>query len=140
MSQYFRVGKRVLWNPSNDTADVFACLVSGVAELVCSPSGIVDLGAGEYEISLPEFSTTSKLATERFSATSHPLFRGMLASFLPICLVLIFRADQDPSGEEGEGVSVDNSGLVREVLSLCDEQDRSDLLAAARDYQRFMPR
>ena len=139
MSQYFRIGERVLWNPSNGPANIFASLVRSVAEVVQSPSGMTELEPDEYEISLADFVRASQMIVRRFSSTSHQVFRGMLAGYLPICLVLIHRAEQDSLNEAGRGPSIDSSELVREVLRSCNEEDRESLLRTARDYHKFMP-
>lgn len=50
MSQYFRAGEVVLWNPSNRVAELFVRGVGTVAPLVTVPPGIASGRPDEHEV------------------------------------------------------------------------------------------
>jgi hypothetical protein len=92
VSQYFRVGDVVLWNPSNRVAELFVRTSEAVAPLVAAPTGIGAMQADDYEVDLDVFVGFVDALTKQYLSSSHPILRSLLGGFLATTLVLVDRA------------------------------------------------
>jgi Family of unknown function (DUF6086) len=95
VSQYFRVGDLVLWNPSNRVAELFVRTSEAVAPLVARPSGIGAIYADEYEVDLDLFVGFVDALVKQYLSSSHAILRSLLEGFLATALVLVYRAGRE---------------------------------------------
>ncbi|MBV1850798.1 DUF6086 family protein [Catellatospora tritici] len=93
MSRYFQIGARVLWNPSNNVAELFARTAEVMSALVDKPTGMHDLGQDEYEIDLPVFEAFVDTLARRYLGSSHLVLRSLVEGFLATAIVMVERAE-----------------------------------------------
>lgn len=139
VSQYFRVGRQVLWNPSNGVAELFARTAQALAPTAGIPTGTSEMYADEYEIDPDSLAAFLNALVSRYLASHHPVFRALLEGFLATAMVLVERAGRDvpaltdPPPLELRDVSVGPAGIAA-------SGDPARLRLLAREHDRLMPR
>jgi hypothetical protein len=117
MSQYFRAGDLVLWNPSNRVAELFVRTSEAVAELVDMPTGIGPMRADDYEIDLDVFVRFVDALVAQYLSSNHAILRSLLEGFIATALVMADRAGrhvpslQAPATLDPRDVSVGPGGI-----------------------------
>ena len=139
VSQYFRVGQQVLWNPSNGVAELFVHTAQTLAHIQDVPSGIGDMDADEYEIDPDSLSAFVNALVGRYVASHHPILRALLEGFVATAMVLVDRAGRDtpalddPPPLELRDVSISTAGMAPRA-------DAARLRRLAQEHARAMPR
>ncbi|WP_027346798.1 DUF6086 family protein [Hamadaea tsunoensis] len=138
MSQNFRIGRRILWNPSNRVARLFLDVAAAAAGIAEKPVGLRDTGADEHEVDLATFEAFVNALVRTYLGSNHPILRALLEDFLATALVLVNRAggtvgalEEDPV-LSGRDVSAGPQGIG--PLG-----DAARLLGLAAEYARGMP-
>lgn len=96
VSQYFDVGERTLWNPSNGPGRLFvevAKALESVAELPCG-IGVGQWGPGDpdsHGIDLPAFTAFTDALVRRYRESSHLILRSLMEGFIATAIVLVER-------------------------------------------------
>jgi hypothetical protein len=117
MSQYFRVGSQVVWNPSNRVAELFVRTSEAIAPLVDLPTGIGPMRAGDYDVAPDAFVAFVEAVTKTYLSSSHPVLRSLLEGFLGTSLVMVGRAGhsvsalEEPATLDPRDVSVGPGGI-----------------------------
>jgi hypothetical protein len=136
VSQYFRVGDLLLWNPSNRVAALFVRTSEAVAPLVAMPTGIGAMHADEYDVDLNVFVSFVDALVAQHLSSSHAVLRSLVEGFLATALVLVDRGGRvvpslyAPARLDLRDVSVGTAGIG----SLGDPdrlRELADALAAA---------
>ncbi|MFC0033666.1 DUF6086 family protein [Micromonospora chaiyaphumensis] len=91
MSQYFQVGRTVLWNPSNGVAQLFARNVEAVAGAVEVPTGIAPEVNDEYEIDLVAFTAFVDALVRRYRSSTHRILRALIEDVAALGIVMVER-------------------------------------------------
>jgi len=97
MSQYFDVGERTLWNPSNGPGTLYVRTVAALEPLAGVPSGI---GVGRWGpgdpdshgIDLPVFTEFVNALVRCYRDGNHRILRALVESPLAVSIVLVQRA------------------------------------------------
>jgi hypothetical protein len=126
VSQYFLVGGRIVWNPSNRVAELFVQLAGVMAEAAATPSGLHDTGADEYEVDLVLFEAFTDALTRRYLSSSHVIMRSLIEGFLATALVLVDRAGGTVSALS-EVVALDARDLAVGTLGVSPQGDATRL-------------
>jgi hypothetical protein len=92
VSQYFQVGDRVLWNPSNRVADLFVGQADALVAIANAPHGMRPTGQDEFEMDLVAFEAFVDALTRVYLGSSHQIMRALLEGFLATAVVLVDRA------------------------------------------------
>jgi hypothetical protein len=139
VSQYFRVGDLVLWNPSTAVAQLFARMTEAMVPVAGCPSGVgPDSGQDEYEIDPEAFAAFVDALTVRYLSTSHPVLTAMLAGYLPAAMVLVERSGRAVPAL-GQPIARDNRNLSVSGDAFDPDGDRQRLLGRAGSHARAMP-
>jgi hypothetical protein len=118
VSQYFQVGDRVLWNPSNVVAELFVRTAEALAPTADVPSGIGPREADEYQIDMAAFGAFVDALVRRYTSSRHPILNSLLEGFIATALVLVQRAGRtvtaltEPVPDELRDVSVGPAGMA----------------------------
>jgi hypothetical protein len=138
VSQYFQVGRQVLWNPSTGVAELFVHVAQSLASTAGTPTGIGAVYADEYEIDPDNFAAFVNALVDRYLSSHHPIFRSLLEGFLATAIVLVDRAGRDvpaltaaPSPRPRD-VSVGPAGIAA-------SGDAAHLRLLAQEHARAMP-
>jgi hypothetical protein len=138
MSQYFHVGKLVLWNPSTRVAELFVRTSEAIAPTVELPTGIAPVVADDYEIDPDTFTVFVDALVRLYLSSSHLILRSLLEGFTATALVMVERAGRsvpalaDTPTLDPRDVSVGPGGI-----SPLGNAER--LRALAKEYDRHMP-
>ncbi|WP_256090603.1 DUF6086 family protein, partial [Actinacidiphila rubida] len=92
MSQYYDVGDRTLWNPSNGASRLFRHQVAVFEAELGLPSGIGPMGADECAIDVAAFSLFVNALVARHRRISHQVIVALSDGFVATVLVLAERA------------------------------------------------
>ncbi|MEU4667587.1 DUF6086 family protein [Amycolatopsis sp. NPDC023774] len=92
MSQYFDLGDKTLWNPSNGVGLLFVRSAEAVAPIVELPTGISPKAADEWAIDPPVFTAFVDALADRYQRSTHLILRSMVEGFLATAMVLLDRA------------------------------------------------
>jgi hypothetical protein len=121
MSQYFEVGDRTLWNPSNGPGTLFVRMAEALEPVAGLPSGI---GVGQWGpgdpdchgIDLDAFTQFTDTLVRRYRASNHLILRSLMEGFIATAVVLVQRGggtvpalSEDP-GADDRDVQVGPSG------------------------------
>ncbi|MFD8418041.1 DUF6086 family protein [Streptomyces sp. NPDC059466] len=93
MSQYYDMGGRTLWNPSNGASRLFLRQVALFEAELGMPSGIGPMEADESEIAPVAFKAFADALLARHRATTHGVMIALSEGFVCTVLVLARRAD-----------------------------------------------
>jgi hypothetical protein len=91
VSQYFRAGGTVLWNPSNGVGLLFVRTAEALEPVAGVPSGIVAADADEWEIHMPVFERFVDALVDRYRRSTHLILRSLMEGFVATSLVLVER-------------------------------------------------
>ncbi|MGP4094263.1 DUF6086 family protein [Nonomuraea sp. KM90] len=104
MSQYFRIGDQVLWNPSNGVARLFMRSAEALAPETGLPTGLGPMESDECEIDLTAFTAFVGALIDRYERTNHPILHSLMDGFIATALVLVERAGAElppPGADDG---------------------------------------
>ncbi|HEX6686718.1 MAG TPA: DUF6086 family protein [Candidatus Limnocylindrales bacterium] len=139
VSQYFRAGDRILWNPSNRAAELFIHMADVAARIAERPTGIRDEHADEYEVDPAQFEAFVDALTRRYLSSSHPVVRTLLEGFIATALVLVDRAGGTVSALSEVPV-LDQRDVPVGTRGIGRLGDAARLLDLAATLARVMPR
>ncbi|MFE0186907.1 DUF6086 family protein [Streptomyces sp. NPDC058989] len=145
MSQYFDLGERTLWNPSNGAARLFLGQVSAFETELGLASGIGPMRNDESQIDPAALKMFVDALLERHLRTDHAIVIALSESFLATMLVLAERADVRlgrPTGDaaafgRNKDIQVPSAGSATMTNAYA---RLYQLRGAARQLSRFMPR
>jgi Family of unknown function (DUF6086) len=90
----FKIGDEVIWSPSAQAAELFLGGIGATARVLELPSGITDLGGGDwFDIDRVTFPALVEAMLRAFTASSHWQYRLMLGSTLAVSLSVLYQAD-----------------------------------------------
>jgi hypothetical protein len=103
MSQNYRVGDRVLWNPSNGVSRVFAGQVRIFEQELGVPSGVGEEWADDYEIDVEQLATFAGALLTYSSTSNHRILHALTDGFVSTVLAVAERAgiDVQPAPSDG---------------------------------------
>jgi hypothetical protein len=139
VSKYFQHGDLVLWNPSNQVAELFLRTAETLAAVEARPTGIGPMRADEHQLDLAAYGAFVDALAHRYLASRHAIHRALLEGFLATALVLARRAGHDiaalstPPEPSGRDVSVGPDGMAA-------TGDPVRLLRLSEELGRSMPR
>ncbi|MEV0096400.1 DUF6086 family protein [Streptomyces sp. NPDC050738] len=141
MSQYYDMGDRTLWNPSNGASRLFISQVSFWQAELGLPSGIGPMQSDECQIDPLVFKVFIDALLAWHRRTSHAVTAALSEGFVATVLVLADRAGIEPQWPPT--VLPEGAGLA-EVQVPRSPHRSEDAWAAAlrqksRDLGRFMP-
>ncbi|HEX3785696.1 MAG TPA: DUF6086 family protein [Pseudonocardiaceae bacterium] len=117
MSQYFQVGDKDVWNPSNGVGLLFLRSAEALAPIAGLPTGISAANADEWVIDMPAFAEFVGALVDRYQRSTHVILRSLMEGFIATLLVLVERGGGDiPSlgtspGRDVTDISVTENGL-----------------------------
>lgn len=137
MSQYYKLGKETLWNPSNGASAKFlrhAALTEGELGL---PSGIGPMENDEARIDPAVFGRFVDALLARHRDTRHGVMRALGEGFTATALVLAERAGLEPDWSAPA-----SDGMLRDVQVPWPQEDAWEvpLREKVREMSRHMPR
>lgn len=138
MSQYFKTGDAILWNPASRVAELFIRTGEALAPTVGLPVGIAPSNADEYQIDLDTFTAFVDALVRRYLSSSHAILRSLLEGYAATAIVMVERAGRhvaaldEPSELDLRDVSVGPVGI--EPVG-----DPARLRALAVQHARAMP-
>lgn len=91
VSQYFKVGDQVLWNPSNAVAGLFMRSAEALAPETGLSTGLSPMQNDECEIDLTSFAAFVSALVERYERSNHPILHSLMDGFIATALVLVAR-------------------------------------------------
>lgn len=144
MSQYFDLGERTLWNPSNGAARLFLGQVSVFEAELGLPSGIGPMREDECQIDSATLKLFVEALLERHHRPSHAVMTALSEGILATMLVLAERADIKLTWPADDRETDDTSrdlqvpGEASGSISACARLDK--LRDASRELSRFMAR
>jgi hypothetical protein len=144
VSQYFGLGERTLWNPSNGAARLFLGQVFVFEAELGLPSGIGPMREDECQIDPGTLKLFVEALLERHRRTSHAVMIALSEGFLATMLVLAERADikltWPADDREADDTSTDLQvpDEASGSISACVRLDQ--LRDASRELSRFMAR
>jgi hypothetical protein len=140
VSQYFddATTGEMLWNPATRVAQLFFRMTEAMVPVVDRPCGVVDLQIDEYAVDPEVFTAFVDALVTQYLASNHPIFKGMLAGYLPQAVVMVERSGRTVAALT---VPVERS---TETISLNVDAfdpagDRRDLVEQAAAAARSMP-
>jgi hypothetical protein len=103
MSQYYRAGDIVLWNPSSGVSRVFLGQVRLFEDELSLASGVGPMKADECQVEVEHFSTFAQALLTYCSASNHQVLRALTDGFVITVLALAERAGAEvrPSRIDG---------------------------------------
>ena len=121
MSQYFDVGERTLWNPSNGPGRLFVSMAKALEPMAGLPSGI---GVGRWGpgdpdchgIDLVAFTRFTDALVRRYRESNHLILRSLMEGVIATAIVLVERgggtvpALSEQPGTDAEDVQIDPRG------------------------------
>ncbi|MEU6878846.1 DUF6086 family protein [Streptomyces sp. NPDC046712] len=146
MSQYFDIGDKTLWNPSNGASRMFQCQVAVFESELGIPSGIGPMENDECQIDPAAFKTFVNALLAQHRRTSHAIILALSENFIAIVLVLAERAgigvDWAQLGASPEAALEDVQVSAVTGMSAPAEGGawRAGLCEKARELGRRMPR
>lgn len=138
VSQYFRVGDLVLWNPASRVAELFFRTSEAIAPTVELPTGIAPVVADEYEIDLDTFTAFADALVHRYLSSSHTILRSLLEGFTATALVMIERAGRSVPALAATP-TLDPRDLQVGPAGISPLGDAERLRALAEEHERAMP-
>ncbi|NRQ31487.1 hypothetical protein HII36_06480 [Nonomuraea sp. NN258] len=97
MSQYFRVGDQILWNPSSGVAGLFMRSAEALAPETGLPTGLGPMESDECEIDPATFAVFVSALVERYERSNHPILHSLMDGFIATALVLVERSGAELS-------------------------------------------
>jgi hypothetical protein len=140
MSQCFRAGDTVLWNPSNGVAQLFLRNVEAVAPLVDIPTGLGPARADEYEIDVATFTTFVGALVRRYRSSTHPILRSLIEAVTAVGIVLVDRAGGTVPSLAEEPAAMDMTDVAVFTTGFGAGGKSARLRQLADDLSRAMPR
>lgn len=138
MSQCFQVGDRILWNPSNGVAEIFARTADALVPMAGVPTGIGPMEADECQIDPDAFATFADALVRRYPASRHPILRSLVEGFTATALVLVHRAGGSV-GALGDPPASDLCDVSAVPAGLAAPGDMARLQGLAEEHARTMP-
>ena len=92
MSQYYRAGDIVLWNPSSGVSRVFLGQVRLFEDDLSLASGVGPMEADECQVEIEHFSTFAQALLTYCSASNHQVLHALTDGFVITVLALAERA------------------------------------------------
>ncbi|MEU8300527.1 DUF6086 family protein [Micromonospora sp. NPDC048909] len=138
MSQYFQVGPQVLWNPSNNVAELFVRTGDALSPLVGLPTGVGPNVNDDYEIDLDAFGAFVSALADRYRSSTHLILRSLIEGHLVTAIVMLGRAGRAVPDLDGAAaphprdVSVGPDGFGRQA-------EPGRLRALVAEHARSMP-
>ncbi|MFJ8914201.1 DUF6086 family protein [Amycolatopsis sp. NPDC102389] len=138
MSQYFQVGDRVLWNPSNGVSQLFLRSAEALAPVVDLPTGIGAMVSDECEIDMKVFEVFVNALVQRYRQSTHPILRSLMEGFVATALVMVERGRGSvPALDAEPGPDVRDISLGHDGIGARARPERLAELCA--DHSRAMP-
>jgi hypothetical protein len=140
VSQYFNdvTTGETLWNPATRVAQLFFRMTEIMVRVAERPCGVVDLQIDEYAVEPEAFAAFVDSLVAQYLASNHPIFKGMLAGYLPQAVVMVERTGRSvaaltvPIERSTEAISLN-------VDAFDPAGDRQDLVERATAAARSMP-
>ena len=88
MSQYYRAGDTVLWNPSSGASRVFLGLVRLFEAELSLPSGVGPMEADECQVQVDHFRTFAQSVLTYRGASNHQILHALMDGFVITVLAL----------------------------------------------------
>ncbi|MER6512067.1 DUF6086 family protein [Nonomuraea sp. NPDC001636] len=104
MSQYFKVGEQVLWNPSNGVAGLFIRSSEAFGLEAGLPTGLGPMKSDECEVDLATFAAFVSALVGRYERSNHPILHSLMEGFIATALVLVERGGAElpvPDANDG---------------------------------------
>jgi len=142
MSQYYRVGDTVLWNPSMTASRLFVGQVRLFETELGLPSGVGPMQADECQVDLALFETFAQALVADSRWSHHAALRTLAEGFIVTVLAVAQRAGVDVRWP----TSVDTLEGDRDLQVLGEASPttggilETDLRARAEDLERFLAR
>ncbi|MEV6903249.1 DUF6086 family protein [Amycolatopsis sp. NPDC051372] len=133
MSQYFEVGDKTLWNPSNGVGLLFRS-AEAVAPIVELPTGIGPAAADEWAVDLPVFTAFVDALVDRYQRSNHLILRSMVEGFLATAMVLL-----DCAGAEIPALGREPGPDVRDISMVGTQPPAGKLAELRAAHARAMP-
>lgn len=92
MSQYFKVGDQVLWNPSNGVAGLFMRSAEALAPETGLSTGLSPMEGDECQIAPAAFAAFVSALVERYELSNHRILHSLMEGFIATALVLVQRS------------------------------------------------
>jgi hypothetical protein len=140
VSQYFKdvTTGETLWNPATRVAQLFFRVTDAMVRVAERPCGVVDLQIDEYAVEPEAFAVFVDSLVTQYLASNHPIFKAMLAGYLPQAVVMVERSGRSvaaltvPIERSTEAISLN-------VDAFDPAGDRQDLVERATAAARSMP-
>jgi Family of unknown function (DUF6086) len=88
MSQYFYVGDKIVWNPSNGVGQLFLRFAEALAPTAGLPTGISPADhiadADVWAVDMPVFEAFVDALVDRYQRSTHPIMRSLLEGFAAV--------------------------------------------------------
>jgi hypothetical protein len=137
MSQYYRAGDIVLWNPSSGVSRVFLGQVRLFEDELSLASGVGPMEADECQVDLEQFETFAEALLSHGGASNHQVLHALTDGFVITVLALAERAGAEVRASRFDGRQHDvqlGSGQAASV------ETGDELRQRAHAMLRFMPR
>lgn len=136
MSQYYRAGDTVLWNPSSGVSRVFLGQVRLFEDELSLASGVGPMEADECQVDIAHFSTFAQALLTYRSASNHQVLHALTDGFVITVLALAERAGAEVGASRIDGRQHDVRTGSRQAPSV---ETEDELRQRARAMLRSMP-
>ncbi|GGQ85237.1 DUF6086 family protein [Couchioplanes azureus] len=140
MSQYFddATTGETLWNPATRVAQLFFRMTEALVPVAGRPCGVVDLQIDEYAVDPEAFAAFVDALVREYLAANHPIFKAMLAGYLPQAVVMVERSGRTVAALTAP-VERSNEAVSLTVDAFDPAGDGRDLVQRAAAAARAMP-
>jgi hypothetical protein len=139
VSQYFKIGRQILWNPSNGVSGLFMRSAEALAPVAGLPTGLGAMKADECQVDLAAFTAFVSALVRRYEQSNHPILHSLMGGFIATALVLVERGGQtisapDTTDDGGKDVQVsrhavwppgDQANAIERWTVLADQHGRA---------------
>ncbi|MFI5813402.1 DUF6086 family protein [Streptomyces sp. NPDC051643] len=142
MSQYYAMGGRTLWNPSNGASRLLLRQVTLFEAELGLPSGIGPMEADECQIAPGEFEAFVDALLARHRRTTHAVMIALSEGFVSTVLVLARRADIEVAWNTGESAASEELTDIQVPATPAPDQETwaASLHQRSLELGRFMAR
>ncbi|MER5407210.1 DUF6086 family protein [Streptomyces sp. NPDC002769] len=142
MSQYYALGGRTLWNPSNGASRLFLRQVALFEAELGLPSGIGPMESDECQIAPVAFKAFVDALSARHRRTTHAVMIALSEGFVSTVLVLARRADIEVAWNASESAARDQLTDIQVPAPPVPDQETwaASLRQRSLELGRFMAR
>lgn len=117
MGYAFDVADATVWSPSLNVGATYVAMTQTFASLGGLDTGLTTITDDTYEIAPPAFSDLVRYWFDRFSSTTHPIYRALIRGWLLTSLVLLERAGMpiQPTTDEQRSITTEAKDLSRSM-------------------------